>query len=222
MEQMLTYMQTIIQKHKMFYLEQVQIYPEGEYEIEAKLKSDMILDVNGGSKAKCSKHTDVGIFKCRTTKFILSYTKSDNTYTIKAKHSNKVITTNNNGSVYQYDYTGEDGQKWYIKRSRKWLLLYKFKITRININNSKRKLSKWNNNKNRKFKWKNTQKFKFFKGIRTYYEKGNYGKSGLAVIGDPRGSNLEYYKFGKREKMYYIQHFLYTDMKTLMQKMEPN
>ncbi len=139
---------------QMFYLEQVQIYPEGEYEIEAKLKSDMILDVNGGSKANAANIQMWESSNVEQQKFILSYTKSDNTYTIKAKHSNKVITTNNNGSVYQYDYTGEDGQKWYIKRSRKWLLLYKFKITRININNSKHKLSKWNNNKNRKFKWK--------------------------------------------------------------------
>ncbi len=56
---------------------------------------------------------------------------------------------------------------------------------------------------------KTHKKFKFFKGIRTYYEKGNYGKSGLAVIGDPRGSNLEYYKFGKGKKCI-IYNIFYT------------
>ena len=46
----------------------------------------------------------------------------------------------------------------------------------------------------------NSQKFRFVTGFRKFYEVGTYGKSGLAVAGDPRGSNLKYYKYGKGTK----------------------
>ncbi len=188
---------------QMFYLEQVQIYPEGEYEIEAKLKSDMILDVNGGSKANAANIQMWESSNVEQQKFILSYTKSDNTYTIKAKHSNKVITTNNNGSVYQYDYTGEDGQKWYIKEAGNGYYYISSKLQGSTLTIQNTNCQNGTIIKTENLSGKDTQKFKFFKGIRTYYEKGNYGKSGLAVIGDPRGSNLEYYKFGKGKNVLY-------------------
>ena len=41
------------------------------------------------------------------------------------------------------------------------------------------------------------QKFKFVTGFRKFYEEGSYGKSGLAVKGDWRGTDLKYYKIGK-------------------------
>lgn len=55
-------------------------------------------------------------------KFKLTYNKEDNTYTIMAVNSGKVLDVSNAGmtnyaNVWQYDLNGTDAQKWYIVKN---------------------------------------------------------------------------------------------------------
>ena len=190
-----------------FTLEKVQIITDGEYEIDTKLKENQILDIAGGDT---SNAVGVQIWEASNVdqqKFILKFLNG--VYTITAKHSNKVLTVGENGNIYQYDYTGELGQQWDISSAGEgyYYIFSKLNNFYINVENSyatngTRLIGIAGNNFD-------AQKFKFSQGTRRFYEEGIYGKSGLKVIGDSRGTDLKYYKFGKGSNVLFATYSIH-------------
>ncbi len=181
-------------KAQKFVFEPVQIYPNGEYELETKLHANQVIDISGGNMQNAVKAQVWEASNVPQQKFAITY-KGDGTYTVKAQHSSKMLTVGQDGSIYQYDYIGEPGQRWVIREAGDgyYYLVSKLNnqyLTIGNVNNGSMVYGTTTGGKD-------TQKFKFFNGVRTYFEEGTYGKSGLAIIGDKRGRYLRYYKFGK-------------------------
>lgn len=194
-------------KAQKFIFEQVQIIEDGEYELETKLKADQVIDIAGGSIQNATRAQIWETSNVEQQKFYLTYI--EDVYTIKAKHSNKVLTAGKDGSVYQYDYTGELGQRWQIEEAGNG---YYYIISELNnlcltvenalTQNGNAIVAK---NKNEL----ESQKFKIFNGIRRFFEEGTYGESGLTIIRDSRGSYLKYYKFGKGKNVLFATYSIH-------------
>ena len=183
-----------------FKLVPINIINNNTYEIETKLNSNMIIDVSGGSKQNKANVQIWTADNVEQQKFTLSALTTD-TYKITAKHSNKALTidtqTNN---VYQSDYVGSNNQQWQIKEAGEgyYTLTCKANGKNLDVYNGSAVNGQnvWGFSPN----GSNAQKFRFVTGSRNFFEEGTYGRSGLAVKGDSRGTNLKYYKFGKGSK----------------------
>lgn len=186
-----------------FILEKVQIYPNGTYEMETKLNSNYVVDITGGNHANSTKAEIWTANGGDNQQFIVTYNKEDDTYTILAKHSNKALTTNKAGNVYQDKKTGSDSQKWIIKEAGNgyYYLISKLNGMYLSVDNNK--AQNGSTIYTYKYSGKDGQKFKLYTGIRRFFEEGTYGKSGLAVNGDSRGSDLKYYKYGRGNNVFF-------------------
>ena len=185
-----------------FKFEKIDIIKDGTYEIETKLKSDIVLDVDSASKDEMANIQIWESTNVKQQKFILE-SLSNEEYSIKAKHSNKALTVDENNNLVQKTYSGDSNQIWIIKEAGNgyYNLISKSNGYAITVENGKT-----NNGTNVNLKVKdksNSQAFKFFSGFRTYYEEGTYGTSGLSKKGDKRGTSLKYYKFGKGDKVFF-------------------
>ena len=87
---------------------------EGTYQIETKVKSNMVLDISGGS---ISNNANLQIWSndnVNQQKFRISYLK-DGYYKIEALHSSKVLTLDSSEkNVVQYEWNGSISQQWMI------------------------------------------------------------------------------------------------------------
>ena len=185
-----------------FKLVPIDIINEGTYEIESKLNSNMILDVSNASK---SDGGNVQIWQADNVnqqRFILS-SKTNEEYSIKAKHSNKVLTVEENGNVVQYTDKGTDNQRWIIKETGNGYYNLISKETGKVLDVSDAKDDNGTNVQTYSSNGTNAQAFRFVSGFRKFFEEGSYGTSGLSKKGDKRGTNLKYYKYGKGNKVYF-------------------
>lgn len=183
-----------------FKLTPIHLLNNGTYEIETKLNTNMVLDVDGGSK---DDYANVQLWTADNVnqqKFVVTALSTD-TYKIIAKHSNKALTVTSKNNVSQTAYTGAKNQQWQIKEAGGgyYQIIAKATGKALDVTGSIAK-----NGQNIQVCTKShsdAQKFRLVTGIRKFYETKNYGKSGLAVKGDGRGSNLKYYKYGKGPKV---------------------
>lgn len=185
-----------------FKINKIDIINEGTYEIESKLNSNMILDVSNASK---SDGGNVQIWQADNVnqqRFILS-SKTNEEYSIKAKHSNKVLTVEKNGNVAQYTDKGTDNQRWIIKETGNGYYNLISKVNGKALDVEDGKASNGTNIQTYEINGTNAQAFRFVSGFRKFFEEGSYGTSGLSKKGDKRGTNLKYYKYGKGDKVYF-------------------
>lgn len=182
-----------------FKLTPINMINNGTYEIETKLNSNMVADVAGGSKADGGNVQLWTADNVNQQKFVLTALSSD-TYKIIAKHSNKALTASAN-NVYQANYTGNDNQKWQLKEIGNGYYSIISKATGKAIDVTAATARNGQNMQMYKANYSNAQQFKFVTGVRKFKEQGSYGKSGLAIAKDGRGSNLKYYKYGKGPKV---------------------
>ena len=169
------------------------------YEIETKLNSNMVVDVSGGSKADNANVQLWTADSVNQQKFVLTALSTD-TYKIIAKHSNKAVTASMN-NVYQATYTGANNQQWKIREAGNGYYYIISKATGKTLDVSAALAKNGQNIQVYTRNNSNAQKFRFVSGVRKFYESGTYGRSGLAVKGDSRGSKLRYYKYGKGSKV---------------------
>lgn len=179
----------------------VSILDNNTYEIETKLNSNMVVDVSGATLANGGNVQLWGADNAQQQRFVFEALSRD-TYKIIAKHSNKVLTVDSNtGNVYQSEYSGRENQKWRINPAGegyyKLICIANQKALDVSgaIANNGQNMQVFNQHNT------DAQKFRFVTGFRKFYEEGNYGRSGLAIAGDGRGSNLKYYKYGKGWKV---------------------
>ena len=182
-----------------FKLEHTNIIENDTYEIEAKLNSNMVIDVSGGSY---DNYANVQLWTADNVnqqRFILE-PQSDDVYIIRAKHSNKVLTVDTNtNNVYQSDCSWADNQKWKIQEAGegyyKIISLYNSYLLDVKDGYAV-------NGQNIQVFYDNgtdSQKFRFVTGYRKFYEQGTYGTSGKRQSGQG-GYDLTYYKIGKGSK----------------------
>lgn len=179
----------------------INIIDNNTYEIETKLDSNIVVDISGASTLDGANAQIWTADNVNQQRFTLEALSTD-TYKIIAKHSNKALTvdtTSNN--VYQDTYTGKNNQQWQIKSAGNgyYNLISKENGLALNIydglanNGQNIQVDSLNN--------EDAQKFRFVTGFRKFYEEGTYGKSGLVLAGDSRGTDLKYYKYGKGSKV---------------------
>lgn len=179
----------------------INIIDNDTYEIETKLNSNRILDV---SDASTQEGANIQIWTADNVdqqRFILTALTTD-TYKITAKHSNKALTVDTNtNNVYQSTYSDAENQKWKIIEAGDgyYSLACKANGKVLDVSGA---LAKDGQNI-QVYSANNTdaQKFRFVKGLRKFYEEGTYGRTGLAIARDGRGSNLKYYRYGKGTKV---------------------
>lgn len=94
---------------------------DGEYHIVSALDNNMGLDVEAASSDLCANIQLYNNVLDDSQVFVVNYL-GDGYYKITNKHSGKSLDVANGGmesgtNVWQYDYTGDNAQKWIIKES---------------------------------------------------------------------------------------------------------
>ena len=181
-----------------FKLEKVNVVEAGPFEIESKLSSNRVLDIDRGSY---DNGANVQIWQPQNAnqeRFIFEPVTND-AFKIKNVNSGKVLTVEANGNVAQYDYTSQDNQHWQvIERGDNY---YSFKSKKngncLDIDNASTangtNVKVWADNGN------DAQKFKLVSGYRRFFEQGTYGTSGKRQA-NQGGHDLVYYKIGQGSK----------------------
>lgn len=98
-----------------------QTVSDGEYHIVSALDNNMGLDVEAASSDLCANIQLYNNVLDDSQVFVVNYL-GDEYYKITNKHSGKSLDVANGGmksgtNVWQYDYTGDNAQKWIIKES---------------------------------------------------------------------------------------------------------
>lgn len=98
-----------------------QTVSDGEYHIVSALDNNMGLDVEAASSDLCANIQLYNNVLDDSQVFVVNYL-GDGYYKITNKHSGKPLDVANGGmksgtNVWQYDYTGDNAQKWIIKES---------------------------------------------------------------------------------------------------------
>lgn len=183
-----------------FKLIPINIIDKGTYEIETRLDSNKVIDISAANYNDGANAVLWNAGNVNHERFSFEPISTD-TYRIIAKHSNKALTANDN-NVYQTTYiNGNTHQEWKIKEAGNnyYNLICKANGKALDVtggvakNGTNIQVYGLHNG--------NSQKFRFVTGLRKFYEQGSYGKSGLAIAGDGRGTNLRYYKYGKGAKV---------------------
>lgn len=181
-----------------FKFEKVNVVEAGPFEIESKLSSNRVLDIDRGSQ---DNGANVQIWQPQNTnqeRFIFEPITND-VFKIKNLNSGKVLTVEENGNVVQYEYMGKDNQQWQvIERGENY---YSFKSKEngkcLDIDNASTangtNVKVWDDNGN------DAQKFKLVSGYRKFFEQGTYGTSGKRKA-NQGGHDLVYYKIGQGSK----------------------
>lgn len=179
----------------------VNIINNNTYEIESKLDSNKVIDISGGSVNDGGNAQIWTADNVEQQRFILEALSTD-TYKIIAKHSNKALTVDTaSRNVYQATYTGLENQQWQIREAGEGYYYLIAKANGLALDIAGGSTSNGQNVWTYTLNNTNAQKFRFVTGFRKFYEEGTYGKSGLSIAGDGRGSNLKYYKIGKGTKV---------------------
>ena len=186
-----------------FKLTAINIINNNIYEIETKLDTSKVLDVGAGST---KDGTNIQLWAANNVpqqRFSFTALTTD-TYKILAKHSNKALTVNtSNNNVYQATYTGGKNQQWQIIEDGNLYYHLVSKANNMVIDISGGKNNNGQNVQVYKPNGTRAQSFRFVTGFRKFYSEGTYGKSGLGVKGDKRGTTLKYYKIGKGSKAFF-------------------
>ncbi len=180
-----------------FKLVPINIIENNMYEIESKIDENKVLDISYGSTQDGANVQIWNADNVNQQRFKIEALSTD-TYKIISKNSNKALTVDiSSRNVFQSSYTENDNQKWIIKECGNgyYNIISKANGLVIDIVNAENKNGQ--NVQTYKLNNSDAQKFKFVTGFRKFYEEGSYGKSGLAVKGDWRGTDLKYYKIGK-------------------------
>ena len=170
---------------------------EFEKPIITKIDENKVLDISYGSTQDGANVQIWNADNVNQQRFKIEALSTD-TYKIISKNSNKALTVDiSSRNVFQSSYTENDNQKWIIKECGNgyYNIISKANGLVIDIVNAENKNGQ--NVQTYKLNNSDAQKFKFVTGFRKFYEEGSYGKSGLAVKGDWRGTDLKYYKIGK-------------------------
>ena len=175
------------------------------YEIISALNSNKVLDIAAGSTSNRARLQIWDRSYVSQQKFKLIY-DGNGYYTIKNIKSGKVLDVDDAGKtngtkVQQYTSNGTDAQKWKIVDAGNGYFYIISKCNGLYLDISNAGTS--NGTKAQVYKGNGTkaQKFKFVKTDEVTLESGTYGKSGLKVKGDSRGTNLKYYKIGNGENV---------------------
>lgn len=182
-----------------FRFQPINIINYNTYEIETKLDSNKVVDVSGGSYDEGANVQLWSADNVNQQRFTLETLNTD-TYVIRAKHSNKVLSVDlSNNNVCQMNYTGGTNQQWKIQEAGYgyYNLISKANNLLLDVNNANAQ-----NGENIKVFNSNgldAQKFRFVLGFRKFYEQGTYGTSGKRQSGQG-GYDLTYYKIGKGSK----------------------
>lgn len=187
-----------------FRLQPINVIENNTYEIETKLDSNEILDVDFESSNDGANIQLWNANNANNQRFIFEGLNS-NTYKILAKHSNKALTVDKETSnVYQSIYVGEKNQQWEIRPAGEGYYNLISKENGLFLDVYTGKAYAGQNIWVFKSNGSDAQKFKFVTGFRKYYEEGSYGKSGLAIKNNWGETNLKYYKFGRGYKSLFL------------------
>ena len=181
------------------------VIKNGTYQIETKKSSIKVFNIEKAYKRDSAKLQIWSSENAKNQKFIITAV-STKYYKIVAKHSNKALTLNKKTcEIYQSKYTGKKTQQWEIIKKSNGYYIIKNKANGkyIGVSNSKIK-----NGQKLKAAYTSTnnslRQFKFCSGFKTFYQEGTYGKSGLKIKGDKRGTKLKYYKIGRGNKSVFL------------------
>ena len=163
-----------------FKLKAIDIINEDEYQIQAKLNSNMVLDIEDES---ILDGANVQIYEWDvkdSQRFTLqSLTNED--YLITVKHSDKVLTVDDEGNVVQNTYDGTDNQKWTIKElgNDTYRLISKYNNESLAVSDSN--ISNGTNIQTQKSDDTDTQAFKFVQKKDFYTIVLNAGHGGSST-----------------------------------------
>ena len=186
-----------------FKLIPINIINNGRYEIESRISSDKVIDIEGGSQKEKANAQIWNGRNISRQRFYFEAISSD-TYKITAKHSKKALTADRKtNDVYQYTYNGAKNQQWQIIEvgNNYYNIVCKETGYVLGVKGGKNK-----NGQNVKvYYYKDTAalQFRLKTGFRNFFESGNYGKSGLKRKGDSRGTKLKYYKYGQGKTAFF-------------------
>ena len=180
--------------------ENIKQVTDGIYQITTT--SNKVLDISGGAYGDSANVQIWNNDKVQQQKFRISKVKDTNYYQITAINSAKAVDVQDGNiklgtNIQQYMPNGTSNQYWYLRDCGNgyYNIISKANGLVIDIVNAENKNGQ--NVQTYKLNNSDAQKFKFVTGFRKFYEEGSYGKSGLAVKGDWRGTDLKYYKIGK-------------------------
>ncbi len=167
-----------------------------------------VIDVSGASISNSANITTWSNSSKDHQKFKLNYT-TDGYYTISATHSGKYLdvkgaSTKSGTNVIQYNSTGKDNQKWTLKSLGNGYYNIISKLSGLYLTASSGNICVMtaNNSNNQKFQFYNPSSLATF-------STGTYGKSGLKVKGDKRGTDLKYYKYGTGSNVFFATFCLH-------------
>ena len=184
-----------------FKLEPINIIDNNTYEIETRLDANKVIDISGASGIDGANALLWEASNVNHERFVMEALSTD-IYKIMAKHSNKALTADTDtNNVYQAIYAGTDNQQWKIQTAGNGYYNLICKANGKALAVSGGLAQNGQNIQVENFQNENSQQFRFITGIRKFYEEGIYGKTGLAIAGDGRGTNLKYYKFGRGSKV---------------------
>ena len=185
-----------------FILEEVKEKPvkitETSYKISPYLNTSEYLEVVSSS---ANNNANIAIAKDKRKKsqiYDIKYIDNES-FKIIACHSQKVLTVNGE-NVEQNEYNGSQNQLWktYLNKDGTYSIVSNGNDKYLTVDGNG---TDGNNISVKEFNESNAQKF-LYKKI-TDGSKGTYGRSGLSYAGDSRGKNLEYYKYGCGENVYF-------------------
>lgn len=184
-------------------IEEKQLVSDGTYVIKTKINEKYGLDVSCVSKKDGANIQLYEYVKENQQKFQFKY-DGNGYYTITALHSGKVLDVVGAGkddgtNVQQYESNNTNAQKWLIKDAGNGSYNIISKCNGLYLDVNAGKATNKSNIQVYTGNGTNAQKFMLVKC--DIYEEKTYGKSGLAVKGDLRGTNLKYYKFGRGENV---------------------
>ena len=174
----------------------------GPFEIETKLDSNRVLDIDCGSY---NDGANVQIWQpVNTNQERFTFTPiSTSEFIIKNVKSNKALTVNDNNNVVQQEYAGLDSQIWIVREAGEnyYNIIskkngYLLDVQDMNTANGAN-IQVWPENGN------DAQKFRLVSGYRTFFEQGTYGTSGKRQS-NQGGYDLTYYKIGQGSKHLFL------------------
>ena len=120
-----------------FKLKAIDIINEDEYQIQTVLNDEMILDVLDESKLDDAK-VQIYEWEAKDSQKLILKSLTNEDYSITFKHSNKVLTVKDDGTVVQNTYDDKDNQKWTIKElgNDNYRLISKFNNESLSISDS--------------------------------------------------------------------------------------
>jgi len=174
---------------------------DGIYVIRSAINSKFVLDIDGASK---NNGANVQLYEYTVDpqkRFKVKYL-DDGYYSIIAEHSNKSLDVKDaskakGANVWQWEQNGTDAQKWLIKDARNGTYNIISKCNGLYVDVYNANANNFTNIQMCDGNGLNAQKFIFKKAEELLCTTGTYGKSGLKVKGDSRGTDLKYYKIGQ-------------------------